>query len=217
MNSEIFTGWVQNQLIPALTFDGYKTVIIMDNAPYHSVRLEKPPTRSSNKSYMQDYLKNIDIFFEPNYTKKQLWSLIEPTLPNNPVKYEIDTICYNSGIDVLRLPPYHCEYNPIELAWSFCKQYYNKNINMETNDPERTLHLWAEAIANFTPEMWQNCIQNCEKLIEDDWHKAMGNFSVEDIPPIIISLADDSGSDISDEETDVDDIENHNTPCTSSS
>ena len=52
MDGHHFKEWVQNQLIPALEFDRFKTVIVLDNAPYHSVRLEKPPTRPSNKIIM---------------------------------------------------------------------------------------------------------------------------------------------------------------------
>ena len=107
--------------------------------------------------------------------------MIKPTLPNSPIKYEIDTICRNNAIYVLRLPSYDCQYNPIELALGYCKQYYNKHIKMETTDPQRTANLWTEAVYNFTPEIWQNSIRRCEKLIEEDWKKAMGNFSVQDI------------------------------------
>ncbi|KAJ3661935.1 hypothetical protein Zmor_006308 [Zophobas morio] len=76
--------------------------------------------------------------------------------------------------------------------------HYNKHINMDTTDPQRTANLWIEAIYNFTPEMWQNSITHCEKLLEEDWKKAMGNFSVQDIPPITVKLTeDDSDSDFS--------------------
>jgi hypothetical protein len=55
MNSTIFKKWVIDQLIPAVTLfqnDDYKVVVVMDNAPYHSVRTEKPPTRSAKKSVL---------------------------------------------------------------------------------------------------------------------------------------------------------------------
>jgi len=35
----------------------------------------------------------------------------------------------NTGHSVLRLPPYHCELNPIELAWAMVKTYVKQNNN----------------------------------------------------------------------------------------
>jgi hypothetical protein len=107
MNGDIFKNWVQDQLIPALHFDGSKTVVIMDNAPYHSVRFEKLLTKSCKKSKVQGYLIKNNINFDMAMPTKQLWDIIQPSLQNNEVKYEIDRLLHHHGIDVLRLPPYH--------------------------------------------------------------------------------------------------------------
>ncbi|CAH1382928.1 unnamed protein product, partial [Tenebrio molitor] len=40
----------------------------------------------------------------------------------------VDNLHEQHGVEVLRLPPYHCEFNPIEMAWGFCKGYYNKHL-----------------------------------------------------------------------------------------
>lgn len=40
--------------------------------------------------------------------------------------YVIDDEDLKSNKVVLRLPPYHCELNPIELAWSVVKNYVKK-------------------------------------------------------------------------------------------
>ncbi|RZB58837.1 DDE 3 domain containing protein, partial [Asbolus verrucosus] len=42
-----------------------------------------------------------------------------------------------NGHEVLRLPPYHCQYNPIEMAWGFCKSYYNKHIKSQPLSKDR--------------------------------------------------------------------------------
>ncbi|KAH8027924.1 hypothetical protein HPB51_011154 [Rhipicephalus microplus] len=34
------------------------------------------------------------------------------------IVYRIDTLAATHGHEVLRVPPYHCEFNPIELVWS---------------------------------------------------------------------------------------------------
>ncbi|KAJ3644151.1 hypothetical protein Zmor_026823 [Zophobas morio] len=69
---------------------------------------------------------------------------------------------------------------------------------MLTDDKDKTINLWVEAINSFTPELWRNSIKYCEQLICDGWRKDMGSFGVQHIPPIIINLAkdaDDSDSD----------------------
>jgi hypothetical protein len=45
-----------NQRIPALT--KFKCVVIMDNGPSVQLDKDKPPTFSSRKSQMQDWLQN---------------------------------------------------------------------------------------------------------------------------------------------------------------
>jgi transposase len=41
--------------------------------------------------------------------------------------YIIDSIAQNAGHIILRLPPFHYELNPIELAWPMVKQYVKQN------------------------------------------------------------------------------------------
>jgi transposase len=37
------------------------------------------------------------------------------------------------------IPPYNCQYNPIELAWSFCKTYYNQRIQARLGMKDRVV------------------------------------------------------------------------------
>ncbi|EFA11630.1 hypothetical protein TcasGA2_TC000008 [Tribolium castaneum] len=116
MNGEIFQRWVISQLIPALAKIQKNCVVVMDNAPYHSMQLNNMPSFSGNKTVMQEWLINHNIQFDQNFTKKQLWELIQPFRENLEKHYVIDKILNDQGHEVLRLPPYHCQYNPIELA-----------------------------------------------------------------------------------------------------
>jgi transposase len=166
-------------------------VVVIDNASYHSVRLEKSPSFSTSKAGLQTYLAKNNILFDAYSTKKQLRKqYVKPTLTNLPVKYEIDRILIGHGIQVLRLPPYHCQYNPIGLAWGYCKTFYNKHITANTNDKNCVEKLWAIALSSYTSEMGQHSIVDCERLIQSDWIKEKGNLPVEDIPPIIVNLGE---------------------------
>ncbi|EFA13655.1 hypothetical protein TcasGA2_TC016143 [Tribolium castaneum] len=169
-----------------------KHVVVMDNAPYHSVVVDKPPTFNANKSIMQEWLVSHNIEFGEGLTKKQLWDLIKPFSADKiNRKFVIDELLKQNGCEVLRIPPYHCQYNPIELAWGYCKTYYNKHIRSRPSSKDTVRALWQEALSSFTVDMWRNSVKHCEKLIKDDWARYMGAFtSVDDIPPVIISLAE---------------------------
>ena len=50
-------------------------------------------------------------------------------MSNFTPKYAVDETTKAAGHEVVHLPPYHCELNPIELAWSQVKRYIKKIIN----------------------------------------------------------------------------------------
>jgi hypothetical protein len=54
MNSDNFEKWVNDKVIPNLAIP---SVIVMDNAPYHGMQVYKPPTKSSLKKDMLEYLR----------------------------------------------------------------------------------------------------------------------------------------------------------------
>ena len=213
MNSETFIKWIRDQLIPALNSLDKPAVIVMDNAPYHSVQLDKAPVSSTRKGDMIRWLNQNRIPYPPAATKKVLWELIRSKKQDIEKRYMVDDLIHENGHTVLRLPPYNCQYNAIELAWGSLKTYYNKNIGRCTSTSsklEKVKELWLQAIDKFTPQMWFNSVRHCEEIIKNDWKKLMGNAPVEDIPPIIIQLSEDSddesvfGDDFSDfENTDL--------------
>jgi transposase len=63
----------------------------------------------------------------PNFLSGSVYEIIRP-IRLSKRKYEIDSLLQQYSIDVLRLPRYHCHYNPIEMVWGFCKTYYNKHF-----------------------------------------------------------------------------------------
>jgi transposase len=161
----------------------------MDNAPYHSALLDKEPVFSNTKKQMQEWLIKQNILLDEKLTKLKLWDIIKPLLTKKK-KYVIDNILESKGYEVLRLPPYHCQYNPIEMAWGLCKNYYNKHITSCPSSQDKVRNLWCESLARCTSDIWKNNIKHCEKLINDDWTKYMGHCTVDNIPPILISLAE---------------------------
>lgn len=58
----------------------------------------------------------------------------------------------SSNKTVLRIPPYHCELNPIQLIWSTMKNFVKNNRkNYDQPNLYQLLHM---AISKITPEHW---------------------------------------------------------------
>jgi hypothetical protein len=123
MYGQLFQTWVEQQLIPVLNKTDRKVVVIMDTAPYHSMVGDKLPTLKSTNGQLQEWLTKQNIEYDETMTKKNIWNIIKPHLDAAKItkKYVIDEILAKKGHDVLRLPPYHCQYNPIEMIWGLIK------------------------------------------------------------------------------------------------
>lgn len=84
--------------------------------------------------------------------------------------YRLDQMALEHGHEVVRLPPYHCQYNPIELVWAQVKnEVATKNNTFKIADVEKLLH---EAISNVSIENWQKCVKHAEHLQDEDLKKA---------------------------------------------
>jgi uncharacterized FlgJ-related protein len=72
MNSKIFEKWVNEQLEPVLP---PKSLVVMDNASYHSVREEgtKAPTSNSLKGDMINWLEKNNVPFDKKHNYKAFW------------------------------------------------------------------------------------------------------------------------------------------------
>jgi transposase len=164
---------------------------------------------------MQEWLTLHNVTFDRTMTKKQLYELIKPFNNHNNRRYLIDDILQRHGHIVLRLPPYHCQYNAIELAWGFCKQHYNKKVASESSSKNKIENVWLESLSKCSPSFWKHYVKHVEDIIDKDWLALMGNYSVQEISPIIIRLNESDSEDddfVSDAELSFDD----NNECGSS-
>ena len=75
-------------------------------------------------------------------------------------------IANDQGHTVIRLPPYHCTYNPIELIWAQIKNYVAKrNCHFRMDSVMMLLH---EAINEVTPDNWRKAVEHTDKLRMND-------------------------------------------------
>lgn len=110
MNHETFTEWFETQLLPNIP---PRSLIIMDNASYHKKMVNKAPTKCSRKNEIIKWLKDNSIPHDPAHTKPEVLERVKNNLHKQI--YATELIANKDGHQVVRLPLYHCQLNPIEL------------------------------------------------------------------------------------------------------
>lgn len=169
------------------------SVIVMDNASYHSRLEEAVPTTASRKEAVQDWLTSKQIVWQPKMLKKELLNIVASVKPRY-VRYRVDSAAERAGCIVLRLPPYHCELNPIELIWAQMKRgVAARNATFKLTDVEALL---IEEAAKVTTEHWAKAVKHVINIEKKFMGDGSGSAYVQ---PIIINLEDDmdSESDVS--------------------
>ncbi|KAG8183378.1 hypothetical protein JTE90_008280 [Oedothorax gibbosus] len=136
---------LRRSLLPNLEAN---SVIVIDNAPYHSVMQENIPTKSTRKAAIQAWLASKGITWSSDILKAELLSIVS----NVRFQYELYQIDNLAAHTVICLPLYHCELNLIELTWSHVKDYIASNNTTFKEDEE--MQLTHEAIDNITPKLW---------------------------------------------------------------
>lgn len=68
MDSNNFIKWLQEKLLPNIP---NKSIIVMDNAPYHSKDSNKVPTTAARKEDIQKWLAENKIPFQEKMTKPE--------------------------------------------------------------------------------------------------------------------------------------------------
>ncbi|PSN54969.1 hypothetical protein C0J52_02351 [Blattella germanica] len=116
--------------------------------------------------------------------------------------FKIDQLFNAHGHSVLRLPPYMCELNAIELAWAKLKNFVrSKNVGGDIN-MTRLREIVLEGLNQITTEDWMGYCSHVQKIEEEHWER---DGIVENaLESIIIDLdTSDEESDDEEEEKDV--------------
>ncbi len=122
LNSQTFRKCFLEQLMPNIP---PRSLIIMDNASYHNMQLNKAPSGNSRKGDIIKWLWDNKIPHDASHTRAELYQLVQ-LHKKDKLRYEIDKLAAAAGHKVLRLPPYYCQFNPIELIWDQIKQEIRK-------------------------------------------------------------------------------------------
>jgi len=132
----------------------------MDNASYHSVKLDKALTSNTKKTDIIKWLEDKGEVVDRSMIIPQLLYIVKRLKPLH-IKYIIDELVKANNHTVLRLPPYHREHNPIELAWSSVKNHvWMNNTTYKLPDVKNLL---TEGINRVDAEMWKSFISHTKK------------------------------------------------------
>lgn len=191
MNSTIFKKWfiemMQNLDEPC--------VIVMDNCPYHSALVQNYPKSNDNKATFQKWLTENGVEFASFETLSELRERVK-LLKSKDIRYELDEIALQMGHEVIRLPPYHCQYNPIELIWAQVKgEIANKNNSFKSTDLEKLANI---AIESVTVDNWKRCVDHCERLQNEDFIKE--GFRDKILEPIVLTINPEDNSESEDDD-----------------
>ena len=120
MNSENFTKWFTEQLLPHIP---PRSLIVMDNAPYHNELAEDAfPTPKTRKAQLRQWLLT---HHPPQYgedmLKPELYQRCKQLCPPPPRR--LDRLAEAAGHTIIRTSPYHPELQPIETVWALIKEY----------------------------------------------------------------------------------------------
>ncbi|XP_077498610.1 uncharacterized protein LOC144109685 [Amblyomma americanum] len=189
MNGEHYENWFSRRLLPLLPPG---SVIVMDNAPYHSVKQDKVPRMSSLKKDIQAWLSGKGVSWSSGMVKAELMQLVS-NVNTGGEQYRVDCIAKAAGHLVVRLPPYHCQLNPIELVWSDVKGFVasqNKTFKLQDVEP-----LVWQGLTQVTVEKWKNYVQHI--ISEEDVLRKLDHI-IDDVvdqgPAIVVNLEDDTTS-----------------------
>ena len=188
MNANVFENWFLEKLVPNLP---EKSVVNLDNASYHCRQVDKIPNMNTRKAEMLDFMKRNRITVsEPLPTKPVLLELIK--MANIQKKCAIDSIAFQNGHLVLRLPPYYCCLNVIKLVWHQLKSKVRRQ-NVYADQPKKVLELIKESCHEITGEHWSNYVEHV--MNEELRFRERDNFLDNEIDSVVLDLRDNESDD----------------------
>lgn len=190
MDGNNFLKYIEEKLIPNIP---QKSIVVMDNAPYHSMQTNKAPSSATRKADIKEWLREHGIEFDDSLTKPELLEIVKKNKPEKT--YIIDELFAKHGHEVLRIPPYNCDLNPIEYVWNLIKQRVaEKNVDQLES---RIEGMTRDAIASITENDWAKEVNHVKRLEQKYWDRDVG--CEKEIEDLIINLGVESDTDDEDD------------------
>lgn len=187
VNSDMFIDWLKG-VMPLLKDN---SILVMDDAPYHSVKQVQSPTLCWKKKDIEKWLFDNCISVKEQLNKTCLIDIVKST-EQQFNKYIVDEYVKSKNIVVLRIPPYHNELNAIDLAWTYIKDYIKVHNYVNVNK------LISDGIEQCTPDMWKSFVQHTINEEDKFWNL---DFIIDDLLEVenennhVVTTSDDSDDD----------------------
>ena len=142
------------------------SLIIIDNASYHCRISNDYPKSKCKKAQFEQWLKENKVNFPSDALRSELW-VLRKTHRNEKNAKVVEKIAKKYGMEVLRLPPYYCESNAIELIWADEKNFVareNKEMTIELVET-----LFKKRREEISAETCKNCIKHARFVEEEYW------------------------------------------------
>lgn len=188
MNFQNFEKWTLEKLIPSLPPN---SVICMDNAPYHTKKVDPVPTKYATKTVMVDWLLQKGLAHDPTMRKAELYDIISKNAPKSAT-YRIDSLLKQEGHEVVRLPPYHCDLNAIEYVWSSVKRFIRENNVDGDLSLEKLKVLLSQAFTKVTANEWASYCKCVVKKENEYWER--DGLTEDVVDKLIIEVGESSDS-----------------------
>ena len=169
MNSRFVTETVAPALHKLAQEKGHsKVVLVIDNAPYHSRLMEQFKRPKKRKADIKFWLSSNKVPYDEWELNAELWLKVTEFLKNyRGEKYFLDAHLKTLEIEVVRMPPYHCDFNPIEKCWAFRKQFVAAK-NQSKNSLADLTQWWEESRQAMTLDHIQKLFERVIR-IEDQF------------------------------------------------
>jgi transposase len=166
MNHDLFTKWFTEQLLPNIPGNA---LIIMDNAPYHTVlSRHSAPTATCTKDSIYTWLSKQGLPMRDDCLKAELVEMLAKLAP--APTYALDELAAEHGHEILRTPPYHPELQPIETCWAVVK---NQIARKNKCTMAHLLEQLDDAFTSVTEETCSGLIKKVRKVEDNFWTEDM--------------------------------------------
>ncbi|XP_031342269.1 uncharacterized protein LOC116170184 [Photinus pyralis] len=120
---------------------------------------------NNRKEVIRSWLDANNISTTEDMRKAELLMLVKNI--SHSKTYYVDELLKQHQHTVVRLPPYHCELNPIELIWSTMKRKVAMNNVGQSNS--NIVQLVKNACAEITQQEWEKHCIHVKHIAEQMW------------------------------------------------
>lgn len=167
------------------------SIIVMDNAWYNWVHSKNYSEECISK--LQKWLLEKGVEFSTLDTSEELCRRVEQVILKEK-KNDLNEVALSMGHEVVQLPQYHYQYNPINLIWERVKsKFVKQNTTIKVDDVEKSFY---ETLNSVTVDEWKSCVTFSHKLQDDDHVKEVSRNK------ILKSIVKTTNSDDSNESAD---------------